>query len=132
VQTLVPEAEPIVRAAQHDAPGFLAGELGRRRLLRYPPFATLIRVVCAGEEEGAPDAAAAAVRGRLDAALPPDVASVLGPAPLLRLRGKHRSQVVVKAADRARAVSVIGEAVDALAAAREHRGVAFSVDVDPQ
>jgi hypothetical protein len=29
-------------------------------------------------------------------------------------------------------VTVIGEAVDALAAAREHRGVAFSVDVDPQ
>jgi len=132
VQTLVPDAEPILRAAQHDAPGFLAGELSRRRLLRYPPFATLIRVVCASGEEGAPDAAAGALRARLDAGLPADIASVLGPAPLFRLRGKHRSQVVVKAADRARAVSVIGEAVDALAAAREHRGVAFSVDVDPQ
>ena len=54
VQTLVPDAEPILRAAQHDAPGFLAGELGRRRLLRYPPFATLVRIVCAGEEEGRP------------------------------------------------------------------------------
>ncbi len=132
VQTLVPDAEPIIRAAQHDAPGFLAGELERRRFLRYPPFATLVRIVCAAEEEGAPDSAAAALRARLDAELPPDVASVLGPAPLFRLRGKHRSQVVVKAADRARAVATIGAAVDALAAAREHRGVAFSVDVDPQ
>ncbi len=132
VQTLVPDAEPIVRAARHDAPGFLAGELERRRLLRYPPFSTLVRIVCAAAEAGAPDAAAAEVRGRLDAELPADVASVLGPAPLFRLRAKHRSQVVVKAADRARAVAAIGAAVDALAAAREHRGVAFSVDVDPQ
>lgn len=132
VQTLVPEAEPIVRAAHHDAPGFLAGELERRRLLRYPPFSTLVRVVCAAEEAGAPDAAAGALRTQLDVALPPDVASVLGPAPLFRLRAKHRSQVVVKATDRARAVAAIGAAVDALAAAREHRGVAFSVDVDPQ
>ncbi len=132
VQTLVPDAEPIVRAARHDAPGFLAGELERRRLLRYPPFSTLVRVVCAAEEAGAPDAAAGALRARLDAALPPDVASVLGPAPLFRLRAKHRSQIVVKAADRARAVTAIGAAVDALAADREHRGVAFSVDVDPQ
>ncbi len=38
----------------------------------------------------------------------------------------------MKAADRARAVTAIGAAVDALAADREHRGVAFSVDVDPQ
>lgn len=132
VQTLVPDAEPIVRAAHHDAPGFLAGELQRRRLLRYPPFSTLVRVVCAAEEAGAPDAAAGALRARLDAALPADAASVLGPAPLFRLRAKHRSQVVVKAADRARAVTAIGAAVDALAADRAHRGVAFSVDVDPQ
>ncbi len=132
MQTLVPDAEPIVRAAHHDAPGFLAGELQRRRLLRYPPFSTLVRVVCAAEEAGAPDAAAGALRARLDAALPADAASVLGPAPLFRLRAKHRSQVVVKAADRARAVTAIGAAVDALAADRAHRGVAFSVDVDPQ
>jgi primosomal protein N' (replication factor Y) len=132
VQTLVPDAEPIVRAAHHDAPGFLAGELERRRLLRYPPFSTLVRIVCSAEEDGPPEAAAAALRARLDGALPAGAASVLGPAPLFRLRARHRSQLVVKALDRESAVAAIGAAVDALAAAREHRSVAFSVDVDPQ
>ena len=46
VQTLDPTAPAIAHAARHDADGFLAGELARREALRYPPFASLIRVVC--------------------------------------------------------------------------------------
>ena len=53
VQTLAPEAPSILLAARHDADGFLAGELERRRALRYPPFSTLIRVVCSSPEPGA-------------------------------------------------------------------------------
>ena len=45
VQTTAPDAPAIEAAAQHDTEGFLAGELERRRALRYPPFADLIRVV---------------------------------------------------------------------------------------
>jgi primosomal protein N' (replication factor Y) len=45
VQTSSPEAPAIVAAAHHDTEGFVAGELGRREALRYPPFADLIRVV---------------------------------------------------------------------------------------
>src|SRR5205807_5592574 len=37
VQTLAPEARAIRYAAQHDSDGFLADELGRRRVLGYPP-----------------------------------------------------------------------------------------------
>jgi len=124
VQTIAPQARAIVAAAQHDSDGFLAGELERRRALRYPPFSTLIRVVCSSTRAGAALAAAGAVRERLDDAL--------GPAPLFRLRGRERAQVVVKAADRAGAVAAVGEAVDAVAGGREHRAAAFSVDVDPQ
>ena len=124
VQTLVPDARAIVLAAAHDTPGFLEGELERRRILRYPPFSTLIRIVCAAPAPGAAHAAATALQARLPGAL--------GPAPLFRLRGKERSQVVVKAQDRASAVAEVGAAVDAVAADRAHRGVALSVDVDPQ
>jgi primosomal protein N' (replication factor Y) len=124
VQTLARDAPSIRHAARHDADGFLAGELERRRALRYPPFSTLIRVVCSSTRAGAALAAAGAVRERLDDAL--------GPAPLFRLRGRERAQVVVKAADRAGAVAAVGEAVDAVAGGREHRAAAFSVDVDPQ
>ena len=93
VQTLVPDAPAITLAAQHDAATFLEGELARREALRYPPFSTLIRVVCAAAEPGAAHRAAGAVHALLPGAL--------GPAPLFRLRRKERSQVVVKAEDRA-------------------------------
>jgi len=124
VQTLDPEAPAIRFAAHHDADGFLAGELERRRALRYPPFSTLIRVVCSSQAPGAALVAAAAVRERLDGAL--------GPAPLFRLRGRERAQVVVKAAQRAPAVAAVGAAVQEVSGDRAHRAAAFSVDVDPQ
>jgi primosomal protein N' (replication factor Y) len=57
---------------------------------------------------------------------------VLGPAPLFRLRGRERFQVVVKTSARAEAVHATGVAVDAAARERAHRDVSFSVDVDPQ
>ena len=129
VQTLAPDAPAIVHAARHDAAGFLAEELERRRALRYPPFADLIRVVCASAVPGAAAAAAEAVARRLGA---PPAATVLGPAPLFRLRGRERSQLVVKAGERAAAVRAVGEAVAVVAADRAHRHARFSVDVDPQ
>ncbi|MCD6725943.1 MAG: primosomal protein N', partial [Solirubrobacteraceae bacterium] len=124
VQTAAPDAPAIVHAARHDAEGFLAGELERRRELRYPPFSTLIRIVASSPRPGG----AAAAAGLLREALP----GALGPAPLFRLRGRERSQVVVKAADRAAAVAAVGLAVERVAGDRAHRGVALSVDVDPQ
>jgi primosomal protein N' (replication factor Y) len=139
VQTLAPDARSITLAAQHDADAFVSGELEWRRALRYPPFSTLVRIVCsapvgegagagAGPGVGAAQAAAAAVRARLDGA----ACAALGPAPLFRLRGRERSQVVVKATDRRAAVAAIDAAVQAVAADRASRGVSFSVDVDPQ
>ncbi len=126
VQTLDPGAEAIRRAAAHDADGFLAGELARREALRYPPYSTLIRVVCSAEEVAPAHAAAQAVKERFG------TQPALGPAALFRLRGRERAQLVVKATDRAAAVAVVRDAVEAVSAAKAHRGVAFSVDVDPQ
>ena len=129
VQTMAPDAPAIIAAARHDAAGFVTGELARRRALDYPPFADLIRVVCSAGQAGAPRAAAGEVAaGAADA----PGATVLGPAPLFRLRGRHRSQVVIKARDRAAAIAGVRGAVERAARRREHRDVAFSVDVDPQ
>ena len=129
VQTTAPDAPAIAAAARHDTRGFVTGELARRRALDYPPYADLIRVICSAESAGPPRAAAGAIA---DAAAGARGAAVLGPAPLFRLRGRHRSQVVVKAHDRAAAIAAVRVAVDSAANAREHREVAFSVDVDPQ
>jgi primosomal protein N' (replication factor Y) len=124
VQTLAPGARSIRFAAEHDSEGFLAGELERRRALRYPPFGELIRIVCSSESAEVALAAARELRGRLEL---PD-ASVLGPAPLFRLRGRERAQIVIKAPERLSAVAAVGEAVSRPLG----RDVAVSVDVDPQ
>ncbi len=123
VQTIDPAASALLLAAHHDSDGFAEQELERRRALRYPPFATLIRIVTSSPEPGAAMAASRAIRD----ALGPDA---LGPAPLFRLRGRERSQIVVKAADREAAIAEVRDAVTAVAP--KHRGVSFSVDVDPQ
>jgi primosomal protein N' (replication factor Y) len=129
VQTLAPDARSIVLAATHDADTFVATELEWRRALRYPPFSTLVRIVCSSERGGAAQAAAATIRARLDGGA---AGQALGPAPLFRLRGRERSQVVVKASERLAAVAAIDAAVQAVARDRAARGVSFSVDVDPQ
>src|SRR5204862_7927 len=98
VQTFQPDSRPISYAARHDVQRFLAEELERRRDLGYPPFRHLVRIVVTGSD---PDLAARALE-EVRAGLPN--ADVLGPAPLLRLRGRHRAQLVVKT-DRPRAVA---------------------------
>ncbi len=128
VQTLSPDAPSIAAAARHDADGFLAGELERRRALAYPPFASLIRVTCSAEEATDASAAAQAVRERISTA----GATVLGPAPLFRLRGRERSQLVVKATQRRVAVASVAAAVDAVARTPVGRRAQLSADVDPQ
>jgi primosomal protein N' (replication factor Y) len=125
VQTIAPDAPSLAHAARHDSDGFLAGELARREALRYPPFSTLIRVVCSSEEPGAAMAAATAVKDELG--IP-----ALGPAPLFRLRGRERAQIVIKAQDRHAAIAAVDGAVRAVAAGRAHKAAALSVDVDPQ
>ena len=96
VQTYQPDARPIALAARHAVEEFLAGELERRRELGYPPFRHLVRVRRRGPDRGRPAARARAssrrARGLGDAEL-------LGPAPLLRLRGRFRAQLLAKTGD---------------------------------
>ena len=131
VQTLAPGADAIVRAANHDAAGFLEAELERRRELAYPPFATLVRVEVAAKEARAAEAAAQQTAARLRPLLPRD-AALLGPAPRFRLRDRERRQVLVKATEREPAITAVREAVEGAAASKVLRNVQLSVDVDPQ
>jgi primosomal protein N' (replication factor Y) len=124
VQSFSPDAPALTLAAQHDAPTFLEQELSRREALRYPPFSTLIRIVCASPQPGAAQEAAS----ELQEALP----GSLGPAPLFRLRGRERSQIVIKAEDRHGAVAAVNAAVGRVAKGAGRKSVAISVDVEPQ
>ena len=126
VQTFQPESRAVQHAARHDVAGFLAGELERRGALGYPPFRHLVRILASGPEL----ADATRALEELKAGLPEF--ELLGPAPLLRLRGRQRAQLVGKT-DRPRALASRAAALLAAAApAMRRAGLAAVVDVDPQ
>jgi primosomal protein N' (replication factor Y) (superfamily II helicase) len=130
VQTYQPDSRPIALAARHDVEEFLAGELERRRELGYPPFRHLIRIVVSGPGPDEP----AALLGELRAGLERvgGDAELLGPAPLLRLRGRHRAQLLVKTGSPRPVAALAGRLLSAASPAMRRDGLAVSVDVDPQ
>jgi primosomal protein N' (replication factor Y) len=126
IQTFQPESRAVGHAARHDVAGFLAGELERRRALGYPPFRHLVRILVSGPEAADPTRSLEELKAGL-----PEF-ELLGPAPLLRLRGRHRAQLVGKT-DRPRALASRAAALLAAAApAMRRAGLAAVVDVDPQ
>ena len=130
VQTYQPDARPIALAARHAVEEFLAGEVGRRRELGYPPFRHLVRVVVAGPGEAAPARVLTELRAELERAA--GDAELLGPAPLLRLRGRHRAQILAKTGSPRAVASRVARLLAAAAPAMRRDGLTASVDVDPQ
>ena len=107
-------------------PTFLAGELERREALGYPPYRHLVRIVCSGPDAETPAKALAELKGGLAGE------DLLGPAPLLRLRGKHRSQLVAKTVEPRRLAARAAHLLSAAAPAMRRAGLSAVVDVDPQ
>jgi primosomal protein N' (replication factor Y) len=128
IQTRNPGHAAVALAAAHDAGAFVERELGDRAELGYPPHARLAMVRLDGKDEA---------RVRAEAERVAQVARrgaetglrVLGPAPapLERLRGRFRYQLLLRAATRA----VLRPAVLAVANTPVHREVHLVVDVDP-
>jgi primosomal protein N' (replication factor Y) len=126
IQTFQPDARPVELAARHDVERFVVGELARREALGYPPFRHLVRIVVAGPE---PDSTMKALE-ELKAALGDD--ELLGPAPILRLRGRHRAQLIAKTERPGALAARAGRLLAAAAPAMRKAGLTVVVDVDPQ
>jgi primosomal protein N' (replication factor Y) len=139
VQTFVPEHYAIRPVLDHDYESFYSEELGHRAALGYPPFGQLLHALVSGADEEEARAAAQTLaaalrdldpRGR-DASPPAGAVEVLGPAPapLARLRGRHRFQILVKGTD----AESVRRAAEILvnAAARLPDPIQASVDTQP-
>jgi primosomal protein N' (replication factor Y) len=126
VQTFQPDSRTVAHAARHDVERFLAEELERRKALGYPPYAHIVRVVVSGPEPEpvlqALEELKAGVQG----------AELLGPAPLLRLRGKYRAQLVAKTQHPRRIASQAARLLSSAAPAMRRARLTAVVDVDPQ
>ena len=128
VQTYTPDHYALEASGRHDYEGFVATELSFREALGYPPYGHLVNLVLAGNVEDKVKQSAEKLAARL-AGIPG--LEVLGPAPcpLAKLRGKHRVQILLKAATRLplhRAVTTLKGWKDVVA-----HGVRLSIDVDP-
>src|SRR5439155_17758617 len=139
IQTFQPDARPVELAARHDVERFLAGEVERRRALGYPPFRHLVRIVVAGPEPEAPLRALEELKAVLNERPVPDFSlasaplpELLGPAPVLRLRGRHRAQLVAKTERPGALAARAARALAAAAPAMRKAGLTVFVDVDPQ
>jgi primosomal protein N' (replication factor Y) len=132
VQTFHPDHPAIRRAAIHDVDGFAAQELEFRRAFFYPPFAELASVLVASANREKAEELAAEIRRMLTGSTSPGDRSVRisgpAPAPLERLQGKWRFQILVRAADRATILSLLERAIPE----RPPSGTQVAVDVDPQ
>jgi primosomal protein N' (replication factor Y) len=142
LQTFVPDHYAIRPVRKHDYEGFYREEIAHRRALHYPPFGHITLVIVSGPEDEetlkAAEALAGAAGGLARRADPdtlapgaPAACEVLGPvpAPLRRLRGRHRYQVLVKGVDGA-AVRQTSERLQQ-ASKRLPSGIQVTVDVDP-
>jgi primosomal protein N' (replication factor Y) len=98
IQTYTPDHYAVKPVRHHDYEKFYAEELGHRAGLGYPPFGHLAHVLVSGPEL---DATHAAARDLARRAEPEPGTELLGPAPapLARLRGRHRFQLLVKGRD---------------------------------
>jgi primosomal protein N' (replication factor Y) len=128
VQTFQPDATPLAFAARHDVAGYLAHELARREELGYPPFRHLVALVVSGP---VPDAPLRALEELREALRLPGT-ELLGPAPLLRLRGRHRAQLLAKTASPRALATRAATLLASAAPATRRDGLAAVVDVDPQ
>ena len=127
IQTLYPEHYSIQLACRQDYPAFYARELQFRKAMHYPPQVALINVIVRAPSLSAAmhDASGiAAAIARLDSH-----ARVLGPAPapLARLRGQYRAQMLVKGTRRRQ----MREAVMRAVAERPQLARRTTIDVDP-
>jgi primosomal protein N' (replication factor Y) len=132
VQTFNPEHPAIQAAVRHDYAAFAAGELPIREMLRYPPFASMIRLVIRGPSEPIAREFAVFLAQRVKESLQAEGAGarVLGPAPapFTRLRGMYRFQIQLQGleGDKLRAAVRL-----ATADLKEPEGVQWIADVDP-
>jgi primosomal protein N' (replication factor Y) len=130
LQSFVPEHDSIQCAKDHDYFRFAALELERRRARLFPPYAHLAALRLDGPELGPVHAAAELLRRRA-VSLAPRGVEVLGPAPapLSRLKGRVRFQLLAKGTSRPALRGFLRELLQARALIQPP--IVLSVDIDP-
>ncbi len=132
IQTYHPEHYAVRHAAAQDYASFYEQEIRYRKHHSYPPFVVLGLLLLHGTDLGRLKSEANELRIALDAANTQRLCRVLGPAPapLARLKGEHRYQLLVKSRTRKRLRQVIDQALAEVARLGISRR-SINLEIDP-
>lgn len=128
VQTYAPDHYAILAAAKHDYERFYEEEIKSRKELYFPPFVNLVKVVVRARNDELASKTAGELAEALRIADKDAMIAGPAPAPMARVRGYFRYNVLLKGKD-TKAMCALLKGV--LASFRRPHGVLIAVDVDP-
>ncbi len=136
IQTYSPDHYSIAAAAKHDFEGFYRSEMPVRRLLGYPPFNHLARLLFTHKDEKEVKKGVEQAKIILEKVVSRrgEHIDILGPAPasLSRIKNRFRWQLVLKGPRRTLLKDVIKEGLAGLEKLRPDFKPAVNVDINPQ
>ncbi len=132
IQTYHPYHYALKHACAQDFEGFYNEEMQYRRNHSYPPFVALATLLVHGPDLGRVRTDSLELRKQLDAANEGRKCRILGPAPapLSRLKGEHRFQLLLKSRSR----RSLREVADAALKSASENGVnlrSVNLEIDP-
>ncbi len=137
IQTYTPDNPIIELASQQDYRGFYEMEIASRKMMHYPPYADLFMFGFSALQEASVQQAARWMLTHLRHAATGDYADLpliaLDPTPagVLRVAGRYRYKMVVKAQNTARMRKLVRELLMAFDKEPASRGVRVFVDINP-
>ena len=130
IQSAFPGHYAVQLAAQHDYDGFFRAEIEFRRRFQYPPATGMIALLIRGEEADAVERVADELGKHVESeTLPLGDVRLQGPAPapLARIKGVYRFQILARSKKR----SALRRAIQRAVAATNSAGTDVVIDVDP-
>jgi len=130
IQSAFPAHYAIQHALRHDYEAFYESEIEFRRTFHYPPVTSMIAVLFRGEKLDDVERAAFDSGRRLEEAVQPVAGTRIqgpAPAPLARIKGVYRYQILLRSTHRV----ALRKAVESAVAGRSWKNVDVAIDVDP-
>ncbi|HEY8182170.1 MAG TPA: helicase-related protein, partial [Thermoanaerobaculia bacterium] len=130
IQTAFPTHYAIQHATRHDYEAFYESEIQFRRTFHYPPVTSMIALLFRGERVERVQRAATDCGRMLEEAVEPLAGTRVqgpAPAPLARIKGVWRYQILLRSPQR----NALRRAVEAVVVPQRWRGVDVTIDVDP-
>lgn len=134
IQTHQPDHYAIICAREHDYLAFYHKERQLRKMLTYPPYCRLVNLMFSGKAEEDVRNTALDTANRIKKSPLSSAVTLLGPAaaPLSKLRGKYRWQILLKAHRYQDLHTVCDSIVQSSPALLGSAKVKMSIDVDPE